>query len=475
SPIIYRTGYSTDAWAWAQCLEHPYRRLIKMWGSEMKRRLVAEVLTAVLLLAVMLGVLASPAAAHDFDSAYLYVDVGEGQMGGRAELPYKDIRNTFGLELEGSRDELLAELEAHLPLILGYLEAHTAVGANGEKWIIEFANVDLFRDELRPDGGGYALFPFEVTVPDGKVPQLLEFTFDPFVDEAEDQVNLVLLRNDLRRGVIDQESLSLVVIDAGTRSATADLGGTSQWKNFTASVDLGVLHIQSGPDHILFIIVLLLPAVLVLRTVWRPAPSFSASLWRVLKVVSVFTVAHTITFTFAGLDILPLPPSRLVEVTIALSITAAALHNLWPVLRQREWIIAFVFGLFHGMGFASIVDTLDVGRTHQLISLLGRNIGIEIGQVVIVLVVFPALFLLSRTVHYRALFVAGSIGLATVSSVWAFERLVTVDVGMTRWVVRLVRWPRSLVLAIVASALIAVVYAYERRSDRLVALPEKAT
>lgn len=439
----------------------------------MRRGPANRAFTLILLGVAAFGLLAPAASAHDYDSAYLYIDVGASELGGRVELPYDDVRRTFDLELEGSREEVLGELEANLSRIHEYLLAHTSVGADGQPWPIEFAGVELFLDELRFDGGGYALFPFEVAVPVAEIPPRLDFTFDPFIDESDGQSNLVLLRNDLLRGVIDQESNSLVVMNAGNRSATVDLGGRSQWKNFTASVELGVEHIRSGPDHILFIVVLLLPAVLVWVATWRPAPSFSSGLWRVLKVASMFTVAHSITFTLAGLDLLPLPPSRLVEVIIALSITAAAVHNLWPVLREREWILAFAFGLFHGMGFARVVETLDVSRPTQLVSLLGRNVGIEIGQVAIILVVFPALFLLSRTTHYRPVFVGGSLALAAISSVWAFERLVDVDAGITRWVIRVVRWPRSLGLMIVATILVALVYAYERRAGRLVALVER--
>jgi len=147
---------------------------------------------------------------------------------------------------------------------------------------------------------------------------------------------------------------------------------------------LGVDHIRTGPDHILFVPVLLLPAVLVFNTIWRPAENFGASLWRITRIVSMFTVAHTITFSLAGLDILPLPPSKFVEAIIAISIAAAAIHNLRPIAQNKEWLIAFAFGLFHGMGFAGLVDGLEVSQSTKLLSLLGRNLGIEIGQTVVV-------------------------------------------------------------------------------------------
>ncbi len=151
-----------------------------------------------------------------------------------------------------------------------------------------------------------------------------------------------------------------------------------------------------------------------------------------LKIVSMFTIAHSITFVLAGLEVIPLPPSRVVESLIALSIIAAALHNLHPIFINREWAIAFVFGLFHGMGFASLVSGLDVGKSTQMFSLLGRNVGIEFGQALVVLLLFPALFLLRRTRWYRPLFVVGSIGLALIAFGWMLERVFVVDLKVGR-------------------------------------------
>ena len=81
------------------------------------------------------------------------------------------------------------------------------------------------------------------------------------------------------------------------------------------------------------------PLIIVFSTMWRPAKSFRSALWRVSKIVTMFTVAHTITFSLAGLEILPLPPSKLVEVIIALSIAAAALHNLKPIALLSQQLL----------------------------------------------------------------------------------------------------------------------------------------
>jgi hypothetical protein len=158
-----------------------------------------------------------------------------------------------------------------------------------------------------------------------------------------------------------------------------------------------------------------------------------------------------------------------------LSIALAALHNLFPVLGHREWLLAFVFGLFHGMGFAGLVEELDISRTTQLVSLLGRNVGIEIAQLIIIAITFPTLFLLRRTRVYMPLFVVSSIVLAVVSSIWIVERVFERDLGINRFVDAALEWPRALWVMVVVTALAAVYQGVERRAGRLLPVGERDT
>ncbi len=184
-------------------------------------------------------------------------------------------------------------------------------------------------------------------------------------------------------------------------------------------------------------------------------------------VVSMFTVAHSITFTLAGIGVLPQPSARFVESIIALSIVAAALHNLRPAFIEREWLIAFSFGLFHGLGFATLVGDLDVTRSTQLISLLGRNIGIEIGQSLVVLLVFPALFLLRRTKAYVPLFRLSSALLVCAGLGWMTERLFDWRAVTSRVVGEVLSLPRAFVLLGIVTLMAAVFHWFERSNGRL--------
>jgi hypothetical protein len=169
---------------------------------------------------------------------------------------------------------------------------------------------------------------------------------------------------------------------------------------------------------------LLLPAVLVYRERrWEPANVFRQGGVEVLKVVTAFTLAHSITLTLATLQWVVLP-SRLVESTIAASVVLAALNNVWPVFQGQRWSVAFLFGLIHGFGFASVLTDLGLPDQALLLALLGFNIGVEVGQLGIVAVFLPiAWSLRSTTLYRRGVMVLGSLMIAILASVWLAERL----------------------------------------------------
>ena len=425
-----------------------------------RRRVALLALTFLTVIAAVFA--APPAGAHAADETYVYLDVTESSLSGRIEFGFGDLQETFGIDVDLDTDAEVAleRIEAELATLQAYADEHFEIVIDGQSAPLTFDGVELLFENNDGDFN-FALLGFEADLGGADVPREFDVTFDPFFETGEERIALLLIANDWGAGTIENEEESLVSFSADNRTRSIDLGDTSQWSNFTASIWQGVDHIRTGPDHIFFVMVLLLPSVLVFTSRWEPAPTFGASLWRVLKIATMFTVAHSITFTPAGMDILPLPPSAFVESLIAFSIALAALHNLRPIADDKEWAIAFGFGLFHGMGFAGLVAGLDVSRSTQLVSLLGRNVGIEIGQAIVILILFPALFLLRRTVAYRPIFVAGSLLLFLVSAIWTVERVFDQDFGISPTVDSIIAWPRVLVPIVVATILAAML---ERRT-----------
>jgi hypothetical protein len=202
--------------------------------------------------------------------------------------------------------------------------------------------------------------------------------------------------------------------------------------SFLGFVRDGIHHILIGYDHILFLLSLLLPAVWirsavadprtgVTRTRWLPSDNLRLALTNVLKVVTAFTVAHSITLALSVLDIVN-PPSRWVESIIAASVVLAALNNIWPLVSEARWKLTFVFGLVHGFGFASALKDAGLAKGALVGPLVGFNVGVEIGQLCIVAVVLPLAWSLRGTRTYRGAFAGGSLAIAGVAGLWLVQR-----------------------------------------------------
>jgi len=186
----------------------------------------------------------------------------------------------------------------------------------------------------------------------------------------------------------------------------------------------GVWHIWLGFDHLLFLLTLLLPAVLTRRPEgWRPVGQLRPALMEIMKTVTAFTVAHSITLSLAVLGIVPLP-GRWVEVAIAASVIVAAINNLHPVLSASRWPLAFAFGLLHGFGFATVLVDAGVSSRILIPALIGFNLGVELAQVAVVLVAIPVMFSLRNHKLYGTVVLrGGSVAAAAIAGVWFVQRL----------------------------------------------------
>ena len=178
----------------------------------------------------------------------------------------------------------------------------------------------------------------------------------------------------------------------------------------------------------LFLLSLLLPAVYVgvvrdNRRTLVPAAAMRPVFVDVFKIVTAFTIAHSITLTLAALQWVSLPP-KLVESTIAASVFLAAANNLGLWIIRTRWTVAFIFGLVHGFGFANALADLGLSVDRFVPALLGFNLGVEAGQLAIVAIFIPAAFLSRFTRLYRrTVLIGGSILVMILSVVWFIERV----------------------------------------------------
>jgi hypothetical protein len=192
---------------------------------------------------------------------------------------------------------------------------------------------------------------------------------------------------------------------------------------FASLFHLGMRHIAEGTDHLLFLLVLLLPAPLIVAgSRWAGFASVRNSVLRILRIVTAFTIGHSITLALAAFGIVHVP-GHPIEVLIAVSILVSAVHALRPIFPGKEAGIAAFFGLIHGLAFAATLSNLGLGRWERLAGILAFNLGIETMQMIVVAAVMPSLLLMSRTRAYPFLRIGGAFFAGLASLGWIAERL----------------------------------------------------
>jgi hydrogenase/urease accessory protein HupE len=348
---------------------------------------------SVLILLAILWV--RPAVAHPAPFSYLDVRLSPSTMHGTLVLHDFDVAHELGLATPNALLDPLA-LQAYVPQIAALVHGRLAMIADGREvpW-------DITGIRALPERSAIELawrVPLSAAVGHLIVRAAL-FPYDPnhqtFVNLHEGDV---LTRQD----ILNAQRASAEYYTGGRQGALA------VFKAFTAA---GVHHIAIGPDHILFIIGLLL---------------LGGSVLRLLGIVSAFTLGHSMTLSLAALNLVA-PPARIVEPAIALSIVFVGADNLLssPGARDvRAWIALF-FGLVHGFGFASVLREIGLPPRALGISLFSFNLGVEIGQAIIVFTVVSLLAVVRVRSPKRAhqLVIAGSIFVMAAGGYWFVRRV----------------------------------------------------
>jgi hypothetical protein len=367
----------------------------------------------------LLGVLvAMPAWGHATGENYVWLNAQATHLEGRFAIRLDDLRNKLHVDLATDYDLASQQVNETSATVQQYIQRHFAIIANGQKLPITFTKTELFKaDKL----GHFAQYHYRT--PDGEIPDQLTIRNDLLFEDDPFHRSLLLIEYDDRTGQKYGGEFTAMVFSPSNHEQKLDFTDIRGLLPIRDFVWQGALHIWIGIDHILFLVALLLPAVLVRRdSTWEPVGDFRSALWHILKVVTVFTLAHSITLSLAALEIVQLP-SRLVESTIALSIILVALNNIFPLFRKGILLIVFLFGLFHGLGFATVMGQLPFRMTDLVSVLVAFNVGVEIGQIVVVAGIFLViLWLCKRKFYPTAVPVYGSAVLCVVAGYWFIQR-----------------------------------------------------
>lgn len=360
-----------------------------------------------LLLALCCGLLATTAAAHKASDAFLYLDNRGATATLRVDVALRDIALLTSLDSNRDGQVTGAELRsARSAIIAAVTDTVRIEDVRGSSCTLRGASWGLSRHS----DGAYAAGRWHIQCPQGESPGRLTY-------------NLLFDRDPLHRGliqVIRQDGEQLAVLSPDQRHLALTGARPSAIGVFASFVQQGVIHLLLGLDHLLFLLVLILPAT------FRQRPAreggLRARLSGLVRVVTAFTVAHSITLALAALDIVRLPVAW-VELVIAFSIAVAAINTVWPFLGKKTWKLAFGFGLVHGFGFASVLAELTSGLSGKTLALAGFNLGVELGQLAVLLVTFPLLYLLAgHRLYRRAAVPMVVLGVCGMSVFWMLER-----------------------------------------------------
>ena len=345
--------------------------------------------------------------AHKPSDSYLTLAHDESAVHGQWDIALRDLDAAIGLDANGDGEITWGEVRARQREIAAYALSRLDVASGGMACALK---VDEQLIDQHTDGS-YAVLRLSGNCPQNGPALLIDYRLLFDIDPTH---------RGLMQYMHGGRSES-VIFSNDARVQT--VGAETAWKQFIAYVHEGVWHIWLGFDHILFLLSLLLPAVLLrLDGKWMPASSFRSAFWDVAKIVTAFTIAHSITLSLAALGLVSLP-SRWIESAIALSVILAAANNVFPLVHHGRWIAAFGFGLIHGFGFASALKDLGLPTGSLALSLFGFNAGVELGQLAVVCGFLPLAYALRATWAYRRIVLAGgSVAIAAIAGVWLVER-----------------------------------------------------
>jgi len=377
------------------------------------------------------------AGAHKASDSYLQITAAAGRLDVRWDIALRDLDVALDLDSDADGKLTWGEVRAAWPRIEAYALRRLAIEG--------CPLAAIGRGLERRNDGAYAVLLLRSSCTLAETARISYGLFaevDPThrgiakVQRPGREVALSVLEPSGVIGTAASTSPSTREPASGVTGSSAPAASSADASSHTTSANgrwqfllEGVRHILTGYDHVLFLLCLLLPSVL--RRVpagWQPVERLGQAVWPVVGIVSAFTVAHSITLGLAALKLVSLTPA-FIEPAIAATIVLAALDNVLPIFPVRRVVVTFFFGLIHGFGFAGVLAELNLPRADFAWALLQFNLGLEVGQLVIVAVATSVLFALRRWRGYPKFIVgAGSTAAIAIGVLWLIERIGNVSV-----------------------------------------------
>ncbi|UJF23501.1 HupE/UreJ family protein [Shewanella sp. OMA3-2] len=358
---------------------------------------------------ILLAILSSYGSmAHQMSTSYLSIKIdAQGQVQGTWQLRLFDLSQL--IDIDNNQDGQLTWQEIQINKLATSQYLQSALQISREQTCGLIFDVDQQIDQHFNEG-------YLVTSFSGQCHSMgaLKIDYQAMFEIDTDHKSIVTIEA--------PEHQYTRVISNDNRTLLINLAESQISDTFVEYVYQGIIHIWKGTDHILFLLALLLTCVLSReQKQWQGIKSKIQIVKQTAWIVTAFTLAHSITLTTTAMGVINFS-SHWIELGIALSVLLAALNNVWPVVLRLGWI-TFAFGLLHGMGFAGVLGELGLPENQKVFTILAFNLGVEVGQLAILMLVLPLLMLVRHTLWYKKWGMQlGSIMIALMAIQWSIER-----------------------------------------------------
>jgi hypothetical protein len=361
---------------------------------------------SVILMTLAAWLFAANSFAHQLSTGYITLNSSpnQHQYSGHWQVSITDLEQQIALDINNDKQITWAEVKAKRSSISNFVYANLQLTQQQQECTLSTAGAYQLDYHFNQP---YLVMPLLFNCASQSA---INLNYSAFFNTDSNHKAIVNI-NDVAR-----------VFSATDAQQRFDLNQSSYLSTFNQYVYQGILHIWIGIDHILFLIALLLTCVLTRSAAqWQAISSKKQIIKHTAWIVTAFTLAHSITLTATAMNVLS-PNSRWVELGIAISVLFAALNNVWPLVLRLGWL-TFAFGLLHGMGFASVLAELGLSSNYQLLSILAFNIGVELGQLSILIIALPLLISIRHYQWYNKwLMPVGSFAIALIALQWSLER-----------------------------------------------------
>lgn len=343
-----------------------------------------------------------PAQAHSQSYGYIDLNLSGATAEGRFEAAVRDINRLLHLDADRDGRITWGEVRQHESEITrAVLKTITLTAASGPCTLI---SAPVLTDSH--GGETYIVMPFTSTCGTSEA-LTLGYSFLDGLDASHR--GLATLHG-------QQGEVRNFVVPAGEGGIALGSQGRSLPREMASFVAHGFHHILIGYDHILFVLTLLIGTAVQQRRrpVWE-------TFVETAKVVTAFTLSHSLTLGLAATGLLAVPVA-MAESLIAATIAIAAVNNIWPLLTSRLWLVALGFGLIHGVGFANVLSGLGLPQDNLLLALLSFNIGVEAGQLTVVAVALPLIAMAARLPLSRLVVPTANVAIIALALMWLSDR-----------------------------------------------------